>query len=441
MAVVSVWHRESNTNGLIDYINNPEKTTTTIDALFDYTVDEKKTHDKLYVSGINCSPETASEEWLVVKNQWNKLDGYIAWHGIQSFKPGETDPNTAHRIGLEFANRMWGDRFQVVVTTHLDKEHLHNHFAINSVSFVDGKKFHRDNKHYREMKNTNDEICLAHGLDVITQTTDEKSKVSGFSWRDKIRRDVDRAVGFCKTLEDLERFLTADGYEIKSGRKHLTVRPPGKERFVRIYSLGFAYTSENLIRRMNNLEPVQSDVAENRKNLKSQDVYVRDFFHYQTQKRGSVLGRRYLHVIVLVGRGKALPYQSPEIKRAVRNLNRMTDQILWLRSKNISKLSEIIKLNDSLRHKQDLLLAERKSSYRLLRTVPDEELNSVKEHIDQLSFALRDIYRDKRFAENILYEYPKLKAVKERDKIVKSNIVLVKDERDIKDERTIRHER
>ncbi len=113
-----------------------------------------------FVSGINCSPATARDEMLAVKKRFGKENGTVAYHGYQSFAPGEVTPETAHEIGMKLAARLWGDRYQVIVATHLDKEnHLHNHFVLNTVSFVDGIKYHRTKKDYHDMQTVSDELC------------------------------------------------------------------------------------------------------------------------------------------------------------------------------------------------------------------------------------------------------------------------------------------
>ena len=136
----------------------------------DYAIQPTKTEQQRFVSGFNCLPEIARQQMLITKQQFGKLDGRTAYHAYQSFKPGEATPEIAHKIGIEFAEKLWGDRFQVVVATHVDKAHIHNHFVINSVSFLDGKKFHSDCKSYfGQMRVLSDELCRQHGLSVVEE--------------------------------------------------------------------------------------------------------------------------------------------------------------------------------------------------------------------------------------------------------------------------------
>ena len=141
MATTSLWHIEGRLKDLIDYVENPEKTKAKISELqdlynvFSYVQRPEATQKGEYVTALNCLKETALRQMILTKKRYGKTDGYIAWHGYQSFKPEEVTPQLAHEIGVKLAKEMWGDRFEIIVTTHLDKEHLHCHFCFNSVSF------------------------------------------------------------------------------------------------------------------------------------------------------------------------------------------------------------------------------------------------------------------------------------------------------------------
>ena len=168
MAATRIWSIKGRLDSVINYVTNPEKTDgsryidTELQALtdvIDYAEDGEKTHNKVYVSGINLSPDIACDQMVMTKLQFGKTDKILAYHGYQSFLPGEVTPNIAHEIGIKLAERLWGDRFQVIVTTHLDHEHIHNHFCLNSVSLVDGKKFRGGGKAYWIMRAESYKIC------------------------------------------------------------------------------------------------------------------------------------------------------------------------------------------------------------------------------------------------------------------------------------------
>ncbi len=167
MATTSIWRVRGWLGKVVIYVENPDKTSNPafvaqkdlsdrqvqgLSDVIDYAANSKKTQAadeqsevlRSFVSGVNCHPNTARDEMIAVKKRFGKEDGTVAYHGYQSFAPGEATPEIAHEIGLNLAQRLWGERYQVLVTTHLDKaNHLHNHFVLNTVSFVDRIKYHR----------------------------------------------------------------------------------------------------------------------------------------------------------------------------------------------------------------------------------------------------------------------------------------------------------
>jgi len=177
MAVTKLWKVEHSLKKVLDYTKNPEKTRKRKYSLEDiqalknvlaYAKDEEKTEQEFYVNGINCDAKTACKEYVDVKTQFCKTDGIQAYHGYMSFK--DTDnvkPELAHQIGMEFARRVWGDRFQIVVATHLNTKCLHCHFVINSVSFADGKMMHGKEKAWFYFRHIADEVCREYNLSVI----------------------------------------------------------------------------------------------------------------------------------------------------------------------------------------------------------------------------------------------------------------------------------
>lgn len=260
MAVTSIWKVEGRLARVLGYAENAEKTEGQPDewerqgvgAAILYAADPGKTESQRYVTGINCLPETALAEMNATKRQYGKAGGIVAFHGYQAFAPGEADPEAAHEIGVALARELWGERFEVVVATHLDKAHLHNHFVINSVSFADGRRFHRDASCYRAMRDASDRLCRERGLSVVDNPTPGRSKhhaewraeLEGRpTWRSLVKADADEAIARAATMRQFYANLRAMGYEIKTG-KDISVRPPGKERFVRLrrnFGDGYSY--------------------------------------------------------------------------------------------------------------------------------------------------------------------------------------------------------
>lgn len=279
MATTAIWTIKGtavNLNRVVVYIENPDKTIekhemeATIDNLnhvMSYAVDESKTEEKKYVTGINCNAATAINEMRLTKQMNQKEDGILAYHGYQSFRPGEVTPEQAHQIGIELAERMWGDRFEVVVATHLDHEHIHNHFVVNSVSCVDGKKYYCRPWTWKDLRRASDEICKAHGLSVIENPRTHKD--SAAAWQEKregegsgnmeqIKSDILEAIKRSGSMTDFFREMKNMGYECMTGGKYFRVIPPGKVKAVRVdRRLGEEYT----------LDAIQNKIKESGKVL------------------------------------------------------------------------------------------------------------------------------------------------------------------------------
>ena len=285
MAVTSIWHVKSGGLGrVLDYAKNERKTSNPeydkkqaaveqekwLSDVITYATRDKKTqiivHDeraeimRRFVSGVNCQPETVRDEMRAVKRKFGKTDGVIAYHGYQSFAPGEATPEMAHEIGVKLADRLWGDRFQVIVTTHLDKaHHLHNHFVLNNVSMVDGKKYYRSERDYYNMQRESDALCREYGLSVIEEPKRGQSKhyaewdaerQGRQTWRGLVKTDVDTAIRQSMTEQQFWQNLRKMGYEIKAG-KDISVKPPGKKRFVRLHrNFGDDYAIEGIRKRI-----------------------------------------------------------------------------------------------------------------------------------------------------------------------------------------------
>ena len=217
-----------------------------------YTTRADKTEEKLYVSGINCIPAIAVEQMIITKKQFAKNDGRIAFHGFQSFKPNEVTPDIAHEIGMKLAKEMWGDRFQVVVSTHLDKDHLHSHFALNSVSFLDGMKYDRSNAEYLRMRKISDRLCREYGLSVIQDPSRTRTPRSIYFAEKRgeptrynlMRRDIELAINQSISSRHFPAALEEMGYEFQNTGKFPGIKPQGAKHFTRLETLGENYTVE-----------------------------------------------------------------------------------------------------------------------------------------------------------------------------------------------------
>ena len=244
----------------IDYIKDREKTTKqaqsagSLEEAIEYALNRDKTEKTVFEDAIGCTCEDAYADMVATKRRFHKMDGVQGYHLIQSFAAGEVTPELAHLIGLELADQLLSGKFEVVVTTHLNTSHYHNHLVFNAVSMEDGKKYHSNQRsYYEEVRKISDSLCKKYGLSIIQPKNKGKhyaewrAEQSGKpTWRTAIRMDVKEAVADSFTWNQFLSSMEHKGYAIKQDRKYLAVKAPGMERFVRLKSLGKNYTEESL---------------------------------------------------------------------------------------------------------------------------------------------------------------------------------------------------
>lgn len=230
--------------------------TTTLNKALDYIMNPKKTDNTLLVDGYACSPQIAFHQFNQVKKNADKTDGTLALHLIQSFSPGEVDYETAHKIGIELADKILKGRFQYVVATHTDKGHIHNHILINSVSFKDKKRYHSSPNSYYYIRRTSDKLCKEYGLSVIDNPKEKgkshyehSQEKQGKSWKALLRQTIDRCILKAQSWDDFLILMQRENYEIKTG-KHIAFRAEGQERFTRAKTLGADYSEEQIRNRI-----------------------------------------------------------------------------------------------------------------------------------------------------------------------------------------------
>ena len=228
----------------------------TLKAAIDYICNPEKTDGKLLVSSYGCAAETADIEFSWTRRHAIDKGTHLGRHLIQAFEPGEVTPEEAHEIGMQLAKEILGGKYEFVLTTHIDKNHIHNHLIFNAVSFTDYKHYHSNKRSYHYIRRTSDRICKEHGLSVIIPGKDKgKSYIehqaaqAGTSYKAALKKAIDRLIPGSADFEDLLLRLQREGYEIKRG-KYVSCRAPGQERFTRMKTLGVDYTEEIIASRI-----------------------------------------------------------------------------------------------------------------------------------------------------------------------------------------------
>lgn len=457
MATTSIWRVKGWLGKVVIYAENPEKTANPkfyadrelteqdgqeLSDVIRYAVNSEKTQETSskdgaplhrFVSGINCSPATARDEMLAVKKRFGKEDGTVAYHGYQSFAPGEATPELAHEIGVKLATRLWGDRYQVIIATHLDKEnHLHNHFVLNTVSFADGIKYHRTRKDYHEMQTVSDALCREYRLSVIENPQYGKAKQYGEwraeqeqrpTWRGLIRTDIDEAIRQAMTERQFFDALRKKGYAMKVG-KDISVRPPGKERFVRLMrNFGEDYSLDNIRRR------IISQSRPERKNPEQKPEILRARLIGSLKTARKLTGFRalYVHYCYLLGIfPKSRPQQSRKrlhflLREDLLKLDAITAETRLLIGHRIDTAEQLFSYRDEVNGKISALTEKRKQLYKLQRTAAvksdPEKAAEVKAQITALSKELavlrKEVVLCNSIAERSGVIQEKIKAVRE----------------------------
>lgn len=243
MAYIKIFPIKVTDKKALDYITNPDKT-----------------DEKLLVSSFGCSPETADLEFAMTREQTkkNRMDkgDNLAFHLIQSFKPGEVDAETSHRLGQQFADEVLKGKYEYVISTHVDKNHIHNHIIFNATSFIDHHKYVSNKRSYHKICHISNRICQENGL-ATSMPTNEKGKSykenmeyhRGTSWKAKLRVAVDKAIWSSINYDEFLQKMQLAGYETRQG-KHLSFRAPEQKNFTYMKSLGNYYTEENVRARL-----------------------------------------------------------------------------------------------------------------------------------------------------------------------------------------------
>ena len=406
MATTSIWRVKGWLGKVVIYAENPEKTANPkfyadrelneqdgqqLSDVIRYAINSEKTQEMgsedgaplhRFVSGINCSPATARDEMLAVKKRFGKEDGTVAYHGYQSFAPGEATPELAHEIGVKLATRLWGDRYQVIVATHLDKEnHLHNHFVVNTVSFADSIKYHRTRKDYHEMQTVSDELCREYGLSVIEGPHKAPSRPV---WLDEkngkptrynvYRADVQEAIDFSRTPYYMEDYLRRKGYITDFAGKHWRIRLPQYEHFTRLDTLDERWTPENIRRSMGRYATFG-----NRRAYISYPPQMpqelSDWF--RPFHKTSHIYKLYLHYCYLLGYlPKHTDYKptSPYLKEDLRKLDELSQQVRYMSKYGIETFDDLYADREKIQRDMDTLIARRtKLQNRIRRATPAEK--------------------------------------------------------------------
>lgn len=421
MAITKIIAIRDRLDKRVNYVANAEKTS--LDCSVLYAVNPQKTEQSFFVTAMNCgSAATAYQEMLETKRAFGKTDGVLGYHFIQSFAPGEVTPEQAHAIGIEFSRQLFGTDFEVVIGTHLDKQHLHNHIVINSVSCVDGRKYHSDPAgYYNKVRAISDAICREQNLSVITP----KGKGKHYAeWaaeqkgqptiRGMIRKDIDSIIAEAYTFQTFLMLLQKKGYVVKHGpnRKYTTVQPPGAKRAIRLDSLGDGYTEEAIKQRLINQRSGGTGGMALHTPTNAKRYRLHGQLHTVSKKKITgfkALYLRYLYLLRGSRRIKRRRRADFSLQQDLIRLEQYQKQFRYLMEQDITTASELEQRIAGLELDIQQLTEQRKPLYYERRNTEDEQTKEqISLEIDRHTTSLREKRRELTLCRRIQADIPQV---------------------------------
>ena len=433
MATTGFWPVRGRLKEVINYANNPDKTTAKeyldedLYAAIRYVENDDKTDQTMYVSGINCSKHNAYNEMIAVKRRFGERGKNIAYHGFQSFAPGEVTPEEAHSIGKETARKMWGAKYQVVVTTHLNTDNIHNHFVVNSVSFKTGKKFRNGIGDRLELRKISDAICAERNKLVIQGNkfySNKKAywveKSGKLTHRDMLRKDVDEALSQSCSFREIEYYLKTLGYKFERDfyYDHPSVYAEGWKRAVRISSLGEKYSKENIHKRCieNQRKPDLYTFVTPAWKRRPLLVLERDKYISGWDDTIIVLFELFIELLKICIVGNTHEYDnrpvSPMMRAEMRKLDRYIEEYNLLCDNNLNSPKKLLDFQENLSFRISELEQERYAlRLKLRRVKTPEEDTALKEQCKEITKKITPLRKEYKIAMRIEEHIPKIKAL------------------------------
>lgn len=327
----------------------------TLKKAIDYITNPYKTENGTLVSTYGCSLKTADVEMNMTARKGSQNGNRIAYHLMQSFDPeDDITPEDAHRMGMEFAQNVLGGKYEFVIATHVDKDHLHNHIIFNATDYIYHKKYHINFWEHKRIRKENDKICRENGCSVIEETSGIRGKSryeyeqsnKGNSWKDKLKIAIDEAIIKANNFEEFIQIMELEGYEIKRG-KHIAFRAPEQNRFTRAKKIGDFYSEEMIKNRIENKEFYEKENERKASSAKEQSTPKR--------RKGYIRNKDSVNLIVDIS--KCLKAQeSVGYKRAVMrgNMGSLAETMSYLQRNNLRTIEQLEdKINDVSKIQKD----------------------------------------------------------------------------------------
>lgn len=410
MATTSLWHIKGRLKDLIEYVENPAKTEAAppMQDFFNvmiYAQNPNKTAEGQYVTAINCLKEIALQQMILTKKQFGKDDGYIAWHGYQSFKPGEVDAKTCHEIGVQTAKEMWGEHFQIIVTTHLDKEHLHNHFCFNSVGFRDGRKYNYSKAERQRFMEISDRICMECGLSVIRKPHKAPSRPV---WEDErkgaptryniYREDVRNAMNGSRRIDLMIGYLQRLGYDVDFTGPKWKIKLHKYRYFTHLETLNLEWTPEYIRRNLG----INTHFGNHRAKVLFSPHLPEEYRDvWQPNKRTSRIYRLYLfwqYQLGMLPKGTQYRPTSPYMKEELRKMDALDAQTRYMAKYKIETMEDLHADLAQTEAQLNGLLAQRTKLQNKIRRADPEKKVAYRQEKAQLTAQITEFRKRRKTA-------------------------------------------
>lgn len=360
MAITSIWKVKNRSDHVIDYVTDTNKTIG-LQQLLNYTTNEEKTLEHQYVSCINCMQNNPYQSMMNTKEMFHDKKKIVCFHGYQSFAEGEATPELAHQIGVELAEKLWGNRFEVVVSTHLNTENIHNHFVLNATSCVDGKRYCNTKKDLYNLRVVSDDLCRKYGLSVVEEKA-YQSKTRQQYHHEKllesiIKKDIDEAIKVSRTKTTFFNQLELEGYEIKSVNNEMGLKHYAHDKVIVLSKLGDEYSLETIIKRI----VYQQNFSMDKIIYSKKGFNIEPYFRKYERKELNGFQKLYVYYQFKLGilpkSNHTRPKYSKELRQAMKQLEQISNETILLCKNNIETLGQLNQhktvLQEQLSHLED----------------------------------------------------------------------------------------
>lgn len=432
MAITKIIPIKARLDHVLDYTSNENKTENKnygdikyqdLHNVIDYVEADYKTEKRLYVTGINCLAEDAYNQMQITKQIYKKENGIVAFHLIQSFENDEdVTPEIAHKIGIELCNELFADRFECLVSTHLNTKHYHNHIVINSVSFRDGKKYYNNNQTYSAIRKTSDNLCTEYNLKVIKNNTGKKGLInydnyylqysSQNNYKNTAKRDLDIAIAQAFSYEDFKSLMKKMNYEVIVRSGKISIRGEKYNRNIRIErAFGEEYSIENIKKRILEEHSPRVPFIEAFKFKTPTYTSPKKYVKSKNKPKGIIaLYHHYCFLLKVYPNSKNITKRLPASIRAdIRIMDKYSEEVRFLSNNKLDTKNQLLEYKNMTITNLNNKLSDRESMWRYRDLEQDEnKKNLIINQISDLNKEISKNRKELKLIEDIENRIPKI---------------------------------